>query len=105
MLRILVLCFVGLTLQACTWVKLTEEGEKARVLSASEVSNCKLVGKTTSVSKATIAGVERNEEKLQKELETLARNSASDLKGDTVVAIDKPVDGKQVFLVYRCVGR
>ncbi len=101
---VIFLCFTGLLLQACTWVKLNEDGEKARVLSAAEVTSCKKLGKTTAVSKAKVAGIERNDEKLQKELETLARNSAAELKGDTVVPVGKPVDGKQVFDIYRCVN-
>jgi hypothetical protein len=103
MKNIPVILAICLIVVSCTWVKLTDEGEKTRVLSASEVKSCKKLGKTTAVSKAKVAGVERNEEKLQKELETLARNSAVELKGDTVVPVGSPVDGKQVFEVYRCV--
>jgi hypothetical protein len=84
-------------------VKPTAEGEKARVLSLDEVGSCTKSGKTTVSVKSSIAGVDRNAEKIQHELEMLARNSAVDLKGDTVVPIGKPVDGKQVFEVYRCI--
>ena len=104
MKHIPVIFITCLLLCSCTWVKLTEEGEKTRVLTTAEVKTCKKLGKTTVNSKATIAGVERSEEKLQKELETLARNSASDLNGDTVVPLGTPVGGKQVFEVYRCVN-
>lgn len=95
---------IGLLLQACSWVELTPEGGKTRVLSASEVMNCKRLGTTTAITKAVVAGVERAPERVQEELEALARNSAAaDLKGDTIVPIGKPKDGKQVFEVYRCV--
>jgi len=97
---ILAFCLLSVS---CTWVKLTEEGEKTRVLSTTEVTSCKKLGKTTVSSKATIAGMERDPEKLQQELETLARNSAPDLNGDTVVPVGNPVNGKQVFEVYRCI--
>jgi hypothetical protein len=96
---VLVMC---LLVFSCTWVKLTEKGEKTRVLDAAEVIDCRKLGKTTSVSKAVVARMQRSKEKLQKELETLARNSAVDLKGDTVVPVGVPIDGKQVFEVYRC---
>jgi hypothetical protein len=89
-------------LSACTWVKLSPEGEDVRVLEASEVANCEHVGKTTVRTKATIGGLERHEEKVQSELNALARNSAPDIGGDTVVPVDKPVEGSQVFEVYRC---
>ncbi|TVO77922.1 DUF4156 domain-containing protein [Sedimenticola selenatireducens] len=93
-----------LLLTGCAWVKPTPEGEKVRVLDADEVTSCKELG-TTNVSLIDkIAGINRNAEKVQKELETLARTSAAKIGGDTVVA-DSPVeDGQQRFIVYRCVG-
>lgn len=104
MKKIFILCIIGLLLQACAWVELTHSGDKTRLLSKAEVSQCKKLGKTTVSLKAKIAGYERNQEKVQKELNILARNAASDLKGDTVVPFTKPKDGRQVFEVYRCIN-
>lgn len=101
---VLVILFVGLMLPACTWVKLTPYGEKARVLSASEVQSCKKLGATTVSLKASIAGFERNAKKVKQELETLARNHAEDLNGDTVVPISEIANGMQTFAVYRCIN-
>lgn len=98
MITLLVLSF-----SACTWVKLTPEGEKVRVLSADEAKNCKKLGLTRAMLKDKIAGVSRNEQKVKTELETLARNSAVDMGGDTVVPVSEIEEGKQVFDVYRCV--
>lgn len=92
-----------LTCSMCTWVKLTPEGEKVRVLDTTEVTHCKKLGKTRAMLKDKIAGVSRNAEKVEKELQTLARNSAVDMGGDTVVPVSEIEDGKQVFEVYRCV--
>lgn len=102
--RILVLAVIGLSLQACAWVTLTPEGEKARVLSSSEVSNCKKLGKTTVSLPDQVAGFERNPDKVVEELQILARNSAADLKGDTVVPVGEHIEGKQTFDVYRCIN-
>ena len=66
------------------------------------VKNCKLLGKTTVSVKADIASIERNKEKVKNELETLARNNAINLKGDTVVAITNIHKGQQVYNIYRC---
>lgn len=104
MKKIIAFCLTGLLLQACTWVKLTPEGERARVLSAAEVTGCKKLGKTTVSVKGDIAGMERLPDRIQEELNILARNSAADLEGDTVVPVGEPKDGKQVFEVYRCVN-
>lgn len=97
------LLFSLLLFSACTWVQLTEEGEKVRVLEASEVTSCERVGQTTSTTAATVAGVPRHENALRDELESLARNSAINLGGDTIVPMSEISQGKQIFQVYRCV--
>jgi hypothetical protein len=72
-------------------------------LTAAEVTGCKRVGKTTVKTAERVAGLDRYENKIQEELNTLARNSAADLGGDTVVPVGSPVEGRQVYEVYRCV--
>lgn len=105
MKKIIAAGVIGVLLQACAWVELTPDGRKTRVLSAAEVANCTKLGTTTASLKADIAGFERDPEKVREELEVLARNSAAaDLKGDTVVPVGAPKDGKQVFEVYRCIN-
>ena len=104
MRSVFVIVMLAFIVTGCTWVKLTAEGEKARVLSRPEVAKCKRLGQTTVSLKSTIAGVERNAEKVKKELETLARNHASDLNGDTVVPETEIKNGQQTFSVYRCIG-
>ncbi len=90
---------------ACTWIDVSEPGEKVRVLAAAEVTLCERVGKTTVHTAAKLAGLDRYPHKIQTELDTLARNSAVDLDGDTVVAVGEPVDGRQVYEVYRCMPK
>ncbi|MFA5628237.1 MAG: DUF4156 domain-containing protein [Thiohalomonadaceae bacterium] len=97
----LLLVVLGL-LSACTWVEPTAKGEKVRVLSAEEVTKCKKMGQTTVSLKAKLAGIERNPAKVQEELNILARNSAVELGGDSVVPISEVDNGQQVFAVYRC---
>lgn len=100
----LLIWFLAFSLSACTWVKLTPGAEKVRVLSAQEVQSCTKKGKTTVSVKADVAGIERSQEKVKTELETLARNSAVELNGDTVVPTSEIKDGKQTFDVYRCIN-
>ncbi len=92
-----------LALAGCTWVKTTPEGEKVRVLEPTEVGSCKRIGQTTVTGKASVAGVERNRAKFARELRALARNSAADIGGDTVVPMTDIDGDRQVFAVYRCV--
>lgn len=102
-IKISSLLFLMMIVTGCTLVELNSEGEKARVLSASEVTGCKYVGKTTSTTTEKVVGVKRHEKAIIEELESLARNAAHRLGGDTVVAESEIVDGRQSFQVYRCV--
>ncbi|MCW8983319.1 MAG: DUF4156 domain-containing protein [Gammaproteobacteria bacterium] len=97
-----IVLLLSLSVIACTWVELSPEGEKVAVVTADQITGCKRVGKTTVKSAAKIAGLERHGHKVEAELNTLARNSAPEIGGDTVVPIATPVDGKQLFEVYRC---
>ncbi len=104
-MRMMKICIAMLLIQgmtACTWVELSEQGEHVRVLTAAEITSCKRVGKTTVKTAEKVAGLERHEHKIQEESDTLARNSAVELEGDAVVPVGKPVNGRQVYEVYRC---
>ena len=98
---------VAILVMGLKWVKLTPEGEKVRVLQASEVASCRKLGKTTVSVRAKIIGSwKRKEKKVKRDLEYQARNSAAaDFKGgDTIVAISDVEEGKQKFNVYKCVN-
>ena len=101
MRKIISLGLVVLFLSACSWVKLTPEGEKVTVAKAAHVTNCKFAGTTTVSVKAQTVG-ERDAGKVKTELETLARNEANKLKGDTVVPVTEIKEGEQTFKVYQC---
>ena len=99
--KIIGLGLVVLFLSACTWVELTPEGEKVTVARAEHVKDCKFAGTTTVSVRSTAVG-QRDMAKIKTELETLARNEASKLKGDTVVSVTEIKDGEQTFKVYQC---
>ena len=89
-------------LHGCTWVKPTPEGEFVRVAAANAVTDCKRMSKVTVSLKNRVAGVERNSEKVARELATLARNEGGRLGGDTVVAESEISGGSQTFAIYDC---
>jgi hypothetical protein len=103
-MRRLLLVLLCLGISACAWVKLTQGGEKVRVLDADEVSTCKELGNTTVSLMAKVAGVNRDEKEVSKELSYLARNAAADMRGDTIVPISAIKDGKRTYKVYKCIG-
>lgn len=104
MRQTIMLCVIGVALQACAWVEVTPEAQKVRVLEASEVTGCEKLGTTRVSVKADIAGLDRYPEDVQRDLEAVARNSAVDMQGDTVVPVTEPEHGKQLYEVYRCPG-
>ena len=107
MIRVMLGAVLGASvlLSGCSFVSLSEKGERVMVLKPADVVNCRRLGSTVVAVKDSIAGVDRSHEKMDLELEVLARNSAQDVgggQGDTVVREERLDDGKQRFGVYRC---
>jgi hypothetical protein len=88
------------SLGACSFVKLTPQGENVAVLQASQVTNCERQGNIT-VNVTSKVVVNRQPTKVAQELRTVARNRAAD-RGDTLVATTEPRNGEQTFDIYRC---
>jgi hypothetical protein len=89
-------------LNACTWVKLTEEGGQVVVM-ATAPERCEKLGTTRSLTRSDIASIDRNRKKVASELETLARNAAAAMGGDAITAESEVSDkGEQAFGIYRC---
>jgi len=72
------------------------------VVTESDTSHCKEIGVVTVSLLAKVAGINRNAEKVQQELNTLARNSAGKLGGDTIAPSTGVVNGEQTYNIYRC---
>ena len=99
---VIVVCAIVLPMLSCTWVPLTDEGQNVRVLQADATADCKKVGKIGSKTADRVVIFARSDQKVREELESLARNEASDLGGDAIVPIATATDGRQSFDVYRC---
>ncbi|MCY4642950.1 MAG: DUF4156 domain-containing protein [Gammaproteobacteria bacterium] len=92
-----------LLLTSCTTVTLTEEGSKARVLGLDDVEKCQKTGRVAvSVHQKTFNATPKQSYSVAKQLQTLARNSAVHMGGDTVVAVSRVGNGQQTFDVFRC---
>jgi len=89
-------------LSACTWVKPTDAALNVRVAYLSQIADCKQLGRATVSVLDKVLFVSRNEEEMSDELETLGRNAAAEMKGDTIVAMSKIVHGERIFNVYQC---
>ncbi len=98
-------CIVStaILLSACSGLKLTEGGEKVRVLEPADISSCKNMGRTNTSVTARVV-VERPADTIAEELEIVARNSAANMGGDTIVPLTVIEEGQQTFVVYKCVN-
>ncbi len=106
MKKVLVLLVAGLFVSACTWVELSDDGKKIRIVTPADVKTCKKIGTVNVALKDKIAGFDRDEDKVKRELENLARNTAIEMDGkaDSIVPSSPIKDGKQTFDVYNCVN-
>jgi len=100
-----ILCVIGaaLLVSGCATLKLSEGGEKVRVLDPAEVSSCRNLGRTNASVTARVV-FDRPADAVAEELETVARNSAASMGGDTIVPLTVIDEGKQTFVVYKCVN-
>jgi hypothetical protein len=102
-LRLTAVILGGLTLGACNFVPVTQQGQQVRVATAAEVQGCQRLGSTTVTIRERIGFVNRPPEKLADEAEATARNAAAaDWGANTIVPRAPLQDGRQVFDVYRC---
>ncbi len=86
----------------CTWVKPVDGTEAVALVKPNVVQNCERLGKTTVQVKDSLGFINRNEEKVAKELRTMALNQAVEDGADTLVADSEPSDGRQTFSLYKC---
>ena len=94
----LVVCSVA---TACTWVKPTPAGETVREANADAVAACAHLGVVSGTTTDRIV-LQRNAEVIRKEQVTLARNQASTMGADTLVAKGPATGPTLQFDVYRC---
>jgi hypothetical protein len=101
-LKFLVIILSMVVIGGCSWVELTADGKNVRVMGRYDVAGCRTLGKTTATVADTVAGLKRKEHIVKENLETLARNAAATMGGDTIVPDTKIEKGKQTFDVYKC---
>lgn len=87
----------------CSFVSVDPGAEDVLVLKADRTADCERLGQTR-VSVATKIGfIKRGKPAISDNLETLARNSAAEMGGDTITAETEVSDGKQTFGIFDCV--
>ena len=104
MYRYVILATALATIAGCAGLKLSEGGEKVRVLDPGEIASCRELGRTNTTTTSQVMGIPRPIETISKELRIVARNSASNMGGDTIVPLTVIENGAQTFMVYKCVN-
>ena len=93
----------AVAIAGCTWVKLTSPAESVRVGTAAGAADCKQLRAVHAKTTTKVAFFSRSRKKVDEEVETLARNEAAEMGGDTIVAQGPTSsEGRRSFDVYRC---
>ncbi len=91
-----------LAASGCTWVQPSPGASQVTLVMPQHVSHCQSLGTSISQVKAQVGPIHRNESKVQEELLTLAKNSAVEMGGDTLIAEGPPTQGSQRFRIFKC---
>jgi hypothetical protein len=86
----------------CTWVSLSSQGEDVTLTSTVELVDCERVGNTRATVVRKVWFVPRPRTFVETELDTLARNEAAKLGGNTVAPLNEEAEGERDFAVYTC---
>ncbi|HEX9184346.1 MAG TPA: DUF4156 domain-containing protein [Burkholderiales bacterium] len=100
--RMLVLLSAVAVAGGCSFVELTKEGEGVRIAKAEEVAACTGLGRTTASVAHEVGFIPMHPERVQENINLIARNSGANMGGDTIVPASGITDGRQTFEVYRC---
>lgn len=91
---------VGLV--ACSFVKLNPQAQAVTVIPSNTLlNNCKYLG-GTNASLWSKAETFQSQAKMESQLDTLARNEAATMGGNTVVPTSAINDGQRAYSVYSC---
>lgn len=96
-----VLLGVGL-LSACTLIPKQPGADQVVLAKPDVVAQCRFLGSTNVSVMDRVGFIDRDPFKVEHDLAAVAKNSAVDMGGDTIVAASPIRDGKQTYKVYRC---
>ena len=95
---------LNLILTSCSFVSVDNQANDVIVSpNAKALSRCKFLG-NANVSLWSKAGWVQTKEKLELELDNLARNEAIKLGGNAVTPVSEIQNGKRTYGVYTCAG-
>ena len=92
------------TLSGCAsdLIDVRKGSERVSLAETSQVGSCQSKGEITVSVLAEVGFISRSVEAVEANLLQLARNSAIESGGDTVVKGHSPEFGKRTFAIYKC---
>ena len=101
--KILSFCIV-MALTACSFVSLDPQARDVVVQNdAGALKGCKSLGSTT-VSLWSKSETFQSQKTVENQLDTLARNEAATMGGNTVIANSEINNGQRTYSVYNCIS-
>ena len=88
-------------LAGCSVVKVSEAGKRVRMVSQNDVYDCKRLGSVTTSVLDNVLFIPRNEQKIQSDLNKLARDQAVLMEANTLVHVSTN-EGQGNYIAYRC---
>ncbi len=83
-------------------IEVKQGSERVSVADANQVASCESKGKATVSVLTKVGFISRSVDAVEGNLVQLARNSALDIGGDTIVRDEMPEFGKRTFAIYKC---
>lgn len=101
-MRFAVLPLIALLLSACSFIPQKPGSDRVVLLPDNFVANCQLLGQTNAMVPTKFGFIEHGSESIEKSLQSIARNDAVDMKGDSIVKAGPIKEGRQTFKIYKC---
>lgn len=103
LIKLVLLTAIVSTTGCASWFIDTKQGsDKVMLKESSEITQCQLIGTSTVSVLSKVGFVSRGVDNIELNLIQLAKNSAVDMGGDTVVKKETSKLGERPFDVYKC---
>jgi len=102
--KFIVISATATSIVGCTsaFINVKSGSENISVLEAQQVTDCELKGKVTSSVLSKVGFISRSVEGVEENLLQMAKNSAIEDGGDTLVKGESTEFGKRTYSIYKC---
>jgi hypothetical protein len=87
---------------SCTLVEPEPGSDDVRIITAEPASHCKFIGRVSAQVLDEVLFMDRSDSAISENLDTLAKNEATRLDGNAVMAVGTIDGGRRDYNVYDC---